>query len=218
MSNKAVIAGASGLTGGHLLRNLLDAPEYDEVFALVRKELPVTHPKLVQLIINFDLLHSFAHAINGKAVFCCLGTTKAKTPDPKAYQHIERDIPVKLAQIASGNGVSQFHYMSSVGADASSGNTYLKAKGQTEEAISKLSFQAVHVYRPSLLIGDRGEIRLGEKLAGAIMKIVDPLLLGDLKRYQSIPAATVAQAMYKTSLKRDEGVLIHPSHNIKQIA
>ncbi len=218
MSNKAVIAGASGLTGGHLLRSLLNAPEYDEVLVLVRKELPITHPKLVQLIIDFDQLHAFANAINGKAAFCCLGTTKAKTPDAKAYHRIEHDIPIELAQLASANGVPQFHYMSSVGADAASGNSYLKGKGQTENAISKLPFKALHIYRPSVLTGDRDELRLGEKLAGAVMKIIDHLLIGDLKRYQSIPAATVARAMYKMSLKKDEGVFIHPSHHIKQLA
>jgi uncharacterized protein YbjT (DUF2867 family) len=218
MSNKVVIAGASGLTGGHLLNMLLNAPQYNEVLILVRKELPISHKKLVQLIVDFDQLDSYQGAITGKAVFCCLGTTRSKTPDSDTYRKIEYDYPVKLAQIASANNVQQFHFMSSVGADAGSGNQYLRNKGEAENAIQQLKFNTTHIYRPSLLTGDRKEFRFAEKAAAVFMKLVDPLLMGSFKKYVSIPAATVAKAMYKQSLKPEEGVYIHPSHHIKQIA
>ncbi|WP_295772176.1 NAD(P)H-binding protein [uncultured Mucilaginibacter sp.] len=218
MANKAVLAGASGLTGEYLLKNILSQPHYDEVMVIVRKQLPIEHKKLVQLIIDFDKLDEVAQSINGNVFFCCLGTTKAKTPVIKEYRKIEHDYPVQLAQIASRNGFNQFHYMSSVGANKNAGNAYLKFKGQTENDIQKLAFKIIHIYRPSVLLGKRKEFRLLEKIAGLAMKLINPLLKGNLQRYKSISAIAVADAMYKQSLKTDEGTFIYPSHHIKQLA
>lgn len=121
MANKAVIAGASGLTGSILLQIILQQPHYDEVLVIVRKPLPIEHKKLVQLIVDFDKLEEVKSSITGNVFFCCLGTTKAKTPDKKLYHQIEHDYPVQLAQIAKQNGFKQFHLMSSVGANPASG-------------------------------------------------------------------------------------------------
>lgn len=218
MANKAVIAGASGLTGGYLLNHILNEPHYDEVLVIVRKQLPIEHKNLVQLVVDFDKLDDVATSITGDVMFCCLGTTKAKTPDKTLYHKIEHDYPVKLAQIAFRNGFKQYHLMSSVGADANAGSDYLKWKGKTEDDIQQISFPVLHIYRPSLLTGNRPDFRLVEKIAEGFMKLIDPLLFGSFKKYVSIPAATVAKAMYKQSLKTEEGVFIHPSHHIKQLA
>ncbi|MVN90547.1 NAD(P)H-binding protein [Mucilaginibacter aquatilis] len=218
MANKAVLAGASGLTGEYLLKTILNQPHYDEVMVIVRKQLPIEHKKLVQLIIDFDKLDEVAKSINGNVFFCCLGTTKAKTPDIKQYRKIEHYYPVKLAQIASENGFKQFHYMSSVGANKNASSAYLKFKGQTENDIQKLAFESIHIYRPSVLTGKRKEFRLLEKVAGLAMRLINPLLGGSLQKYKSISAVAVAIAMYKQSLKTDEGTFIYPSHHIKQLA
>jgi len=218
MANKAVIAGASGLTGNILLNILLQESHYNEVLVIVRKPLPIEHKKLVQLVVDFDKLDDFGQSITGDAFFCCLGTTKAKTPDRDLYHKIEHNYPVQLAQIAFTNGFKQFHFMSSVGADSKASGDYLKWKGETEDDIQKLNFPVLHIYRPSLLTGNRGEFRLVEKIAEVIMKVIDPLLFGNFKKYVSIKASTVAKAMFKQSLKTDEGVFIHPSHHIKQLA
>src|ERR1700742_1490359 len=124
MSNKAIIAGASGLIGSKLLNILLNEPGYDEVLVLVRRELPIEHQKLVQLIVDFDKLDKHVVAINGHAIFCCLGSTKKKTPDLNIYRKIDHDYPVKLAQIGKQNGVDQYHLVSSIGADSKSSNFY----------------------------------------------------------------------------------------------
>ncbi|MDT3403643.1 NAD-dependent epimerase/dehydratase family protein [Mucilaginibacter terrae] len=218
MSNKAVIAGASGLTGGYLLNHILNEPHYDEVLIIVRKQLPIEHKKLIQLVVDFDKMDDVAASITGDVIFCCLGTTKAKTSDKALYIKIEHDYPVQLAEIAFNNGFKQYHFMSSVDADANAGGNYLKWKGKTENDIQKFKFHALHIYRPSLLTGNRNEFRLVEKLAEVFMKLIDPLLFGSFKKYVSIPAATVARAMYKQSLKTEEGVFVHPSHHIKQLA
>jgi len=218
MENKAVIAGASGLIGSKLLNILLDQPGYNEVVILVRTKLAIDHPKLVQLVVDFDKLDNYASAITGKAIFSCLGTTRKKTPDLTAYRKIDHDYPVKLAQLAKANGVDQFHLVSSIGADSSASNFYTKMKGEIEDDIQKVGLKSLHIYQPSFLTGDRKEYRLAEKIIIPLAKVIDPLLVGSWKKYRSISAEIVAMAMYKQSLQKDEGVFIHPSDKIKLLA
>jgi uncharacterized protein YbjT (DUF2867 family) len=218
MANKAVIAGASGLIGSELLQFLLQSQQYDEVLALVRSELPVNHKKLVQLVVNFDQLKQYQASITGHAVFCCLGSTRSKTPDLSVYRKIDHDYPLELAQIAAHNNIHHYHLVSAIGANSKSGNFYTKLKGQTEDDIQQVRISSLHIYQPSLLTGNRKEFRFAEKIATAVMKVIDPLLLGSLQKYRSVPASTVAKAMYYQSLNNEEGVFIHPSNHIKQLA
>ncbi|MBB3054601.1 NAD(P)H-binding protein [Mucilaginibacter gotjawali] len=213
---KAIIAGASGLIGGLLLEILLQSSEYKEVVILVRKELPITHQKLKQLVIDFDKLEDYAAEINGQAVFCCLGTTRKKTPDLSAYRKIDHDYPLLMARIALRNGIQQYHLVSALGADVGSSTFYMKLKGEVEDDITKVGLKCLHIYRPSFLTGHRTEKnRVEEKIVTILFKLIDPLLLGGLKKYRSIPAKTVAMAMYKQSLIKQEGVFIHLSDQIK---
>ena len=218
MSNKAVIAGASGLIGSKLLNILLQEAFYDEVLILVRKELPVSHKKLVQLVIDFDKLDNHAAAITGRVVFCCLGSTIKKTPDLAVYRKIDHDYPLELARLACQNGVEQYHLVSSIGANIHSSNFYTKMKGETEADIEKVGLKCLHIYQPSFLVGTRNESRPRESFFVGLMKLIDPLLLGSLKKYRSIPAGTVARAMFNESLKKQEGVFIHTSDKIKLLA
>ncbi|MDB4901071.1 MAG: nucleoside-diphosphate sugar epimerase [Mucilaginibacter sp.] len=217
MAIKAIIAGASGLIGSKLLDILLQQPEYDEILILVRKELSIKHKKLTQLIVDFDTLDNYSKAITGHAVFCCLGSTRKKTPDLNDYRKVDHDYPLQLAQIAYKNGISQYHLVSAIGADAASSNFYTKMKGEVEEDIKKIGLSGLYIYQPSFLTGERKENRLVERIFIPIMKVINPLLIGNLKKYRSIPAVTVAMAMYKQSLKNEEGVFIYPSDKIKQL-
>jgi uncharacterized protein YbjT (DUF2867 family) len=218
MANKAIIAGSTGLIGSKLLQILLRETFYDEVLVLVRKKIDIQHKKLTQLVVDFDQLDTYADGITGRAIFCCLGSTKAKTPDLKVYRKIDHDYPLQLAQLAHKNGVKQYHLVSAIGANASSGNFYTKTKGETEDDITKVGINTTYIYRPSLLTGDRQEKRLMEKIAGGLAKVIDPLLIGSLKKYRSIPAETVAIAMYKQSTKNEVGVFVYPSNIIKQLS
>jgi uncharacterized protein YbjT (DUF2867 family) len=218
MSYKAVVAGASGLIGSSLLDILLNAPEYDEVLILVRKELPLNHKKLVQLVIDFDHLDNHAASITGHAIFCCLGSTKKKTPDLAIYRKIDYEYPLELAKLAKKNGVKQYHLISALGADAASSNFYTKMKGEIEDAIGKVGLNCLQIYEPSILTGDRKESRPMERFAIGVMKLIDPLLIGSLKKYRSIPAKTVAKALFNQSLKNEEGIFVHPSDKIKLLA
>jgi len=201
-----------------LLNILLNESYYDEVLILVRKELPVSHKKLVQLVIDFDKLDDHAAAITGHAVFCCLGSTVKKTPDLAVYRKIDHDYPLILAQLARQNDVEQYHLVSSIGANSQSSNFYTKMKGEVEEAIEKVGLNCLHIYQPSVLTGGRKESRPMERFIIGLMKVVDPLLVGGLKKYRSISAGTVARAMFNESIKKQEGVFVHASDKIKLLA
>ncbi|GAA3971159.1 oxidoreductase [Mucilaginibacter dorajii] len=218
MANKAIIAGSTGLIGSKLFHILLHEPFYDEVLILVRKKINLNHKKLTQLVVNFEQLDSYADAINGHALFCCLGTTNKKTPDKVVYRHIDHDYPLHLAQLALKNGVEQYHLVSSIGANAGSSFFYPKTKGETEADIQQLGLPALHIYRPSMLVGDRQEQRPMEKTLIAIYKVIDPLLSGSWKKYRSITDEAVAMAMYKQSTKNNAGTFIYESDQIKQLS
>jgi uncharacterized protein YbjT (DUF2867 family) len=205
MGKKAVLVGASGLIGGHLLEILLDADTYDEVLILVRKKIHFTHPKLTQLVTDFDQMESHSSSITGDVVFSCLGTTRNKTPDRKLYYKIDHDFPLRLAMMALGNGVKQFHLVSSIGANPDSGTFYIRLKGETERDISALNFYSSFMYEPSMLTGREYETRFGEVFFEELFKIVNHLLIGRWKKYRSISGEAVAKAMYEQSLKDEPG-------------
>jgi uncharacterized protein YbjT (DUF2867 family) len=125
---------------------------------------------------------------------------------------------LNLAQIALKQHVKQYHLVSALGANKNASNFYTKMKGETEEDIMNVGLKCLHIYRPSLLTGNRNEKRPMERFASALFRLIDPLLLGGLKKYRSIPATTVARAMYKQSLINQEGVFVHLSDQIKEIA
>lgn len=217
MAYKAIIAGASGLIGSNLVNILLEAPQYAEVLVIVRKELPIQHKKLVQLVINFDELDKHAAAITGHAIFSCLGTTKAQTPDKDQYRKIDHDYPLQLAQLAKQNGVEQFHVVTAIGANKNSSTFYLKLKGELEDELQKLGLKTLHIYQPAMLMGERERSRLLEKIATGVFKVIDPLLVGGLKKYRSVKGSTVAHAMFKKSLESATGTFIYISDKIHTI-
>ncbi|MBB5397336.1 NAD(P)H-binding protein [Mucilaginibacter sp. AK015] len=217
MAYRAIIAGASGLIGSNLLNILLEAPRYSEVLVLVRRQLPIQHKKLTQLVINFDELEKYHAAIAGHAVFCCLGTTKSQTPDEKRYRQIDHDYPLLLAKFAQQNQVDQFHVVSAIGADKTSVFFYTKLKGELEDDLKQVGLKSLHIYQPSMLTGHRDKPRPAEKLIGGLFKIIDPLLLGRLKKYRSVNGATLAHAMYKKSLEDAAGIFTYTSDKINKI-
>jgi uncharacterized protein YbjT (DUF2867 family) len=217
MTKKAIIIGASGLIGSKLLNILLVKDGYDEVLSISRKKLKIVGAKLTQRVIDFDYLYDYQEFITGHALFCCLGSTKTKTPDLAEYRKIDHDYPVELAEIALKNGVGQYHLVSSIGADASSSNFYSKMKGETEADIKAVGLQSVHIYQPSILTGHRKAPRIMEHIAIGFMTLISPLLLG-FKKYRPIAAQSVALAMYNQSLKNKTGVFTYTSDKIKNLA
>jgi len=180
--------------------------------------LPLQHRKLKQLVVDYEQLKKYSESINGDAIFCCLGTTKKKTPDEREYRKIDHDYPLQLAQIAKQNNIAQYHLVSAASANASSKIFYSRLKGETEDSITKVGLASLHIYRPMLLTGDRKETRVGEGIATTIFKILNPILIGPLKKYRSIAAKTVATTMYKQSLKNETGFFIYPSEKIQELS
>lgn len=218
MENKAIILGASGLIGSQLLPLLLNGNHFDEVVAFVRKPLRIEHPKLREVITNFDDLEGLNSKIKGSQVFCCLGSTKKKTPNLGDYKRVDLEIPLFFAQKALENGANTYHLVSALGADSSSSNFYTKLKGEVENSIKSLSYPCVHIYQPSFLVGEREENRPLEKIVLPIMRVTDKLLFGSFKKYRSIKAEYVAKAMLNEAIKNKRGIFVHQSDQINKLA
>ena len=189
----AIIIGATGLVGSILVEQILENSAYSKVILLFRKPLNISHSKLVQEVIDFDNLN--ASKIMGDDLFCAMGTTLAKAGSKEAQYKIDCTYPYEIGKIAEANGVKQYILVSSLGADFGSSNFYLKTKGDLEQKIKSLSFQNFVSLRPSFLLGDRKEFRMGEKIGVIMAKILSPLMIGGLKKYRGIEASTVAKSM-----------------------
>jgi uncharacterized protein YbjT (DUF2867 family) len=189
----AIIIGATGLVGSTLVKQILDNPAYSKVVLLLRKPLNISHSNLVQEVIDFDKLD--ASKIVGDDLFCAMGTTLAKAGSKEAQYKIDCTYPYEIGKIAKANGVKQFILVSSVGANFDSSNFYLRTKGDLEKRIESLGFQNFVSLRPSMLLGDREESRLGEKIGKVLSNILSPLLFGSLRKYRGIEALKVAKSM-----------------------
>ncbi len=218
MNKTAIILGASGLVGSHLLTLLLDNPAYTQVILFNRKASAVKHPKIKEFVVDFCTPQSYQNNIKADVIFCCLGSTKAKTPKPADYRKVDYDIPLFFAQQGEANGVQQFHLISSIGAKVGASNAYLKLKGEVENEIKKQHLTGLYIYQPSFLLGKRLENRPIEKIFLNIVAFLEPLFIGSLKKYRGIRATTVAQAMLKTSLIGASGIHTYTSDKIKNLA
>jgi uncharacterized protein YbjT (DUF2867 family) len=214
----ALLAGASGLVGGFLLRQLLESPEYERVIALGRRPLELAHPKLTQVTADFAALDQVTADLRCDDAFCCLGTTIKRAGSPPAFRAVDHAAVLAFAWTARRNGAARFFVVTALGADARSRVFYNRVKGETEEALEVLDFKTLAIFRPSLLLGPRVEPRLGERLGAVVMWLADPLLLGSLRKYRSIQAEVVARAMLRCSFGRDgQGVLIFPSDEVEDL-
>ncbi len=193
----AVLLGASGLIGNHLLQLLLQDDQYRHIRVLVRRPLEIADPRLETIVVDFNNQEEFKYALGkGDAIFCCIGTTmKNVKGDKTRYRQIDHDIPVNAAQWGFEAGFSQYAIISSVGANSKSSNFYLRLKGEVEDAVQSLSYPSLHIFRPSILLGKHKETRTGENMAQAVMPVLSFLFFGSLKKYRAVKAEDVARAM-----------------------
>ncbi len=209
-----MIAGATGLVGGHCLRALLDDPDYSRIVVLTRRAVTLPQsPKIEVRVVDFERL-STADVAGAGDVFCALGTTIKKAGSQAAFRKVDFDAVVNLARAAVQAGAKRFVLVSSVGADPKSKNFYLRVKGETEQAVAALPFEVVHIMRPSLLLGHRNEKRAGEGVAQAVMPVMSWAFVGGLRKYRAIPAETVAKAMIGVAESAARGVHIHQHDQI----
>jgi uncharacterized protein YbjT (DUF2867 family) len=202
----AIVVGATGLVGTQLLGLLLESKEYAKVIALTRKPLLWKHEKLKTVLFDFD--RPDKTQLIGDDLFCCLGTTLKAAGSKEAQKKIDHDYPMMLGKLGREQGVQRFVLVSSVGADAHSNNFYLSLKGQLEQGLGAMGFEAFIAVRPSFLLGDRTEFRFGEQVGIGMIKVFGPLLFGSWKKYRGIEAKQVAKAMIRLANDGKLGVRI----------
>lgn len=196
----ALIAGATGLVGSYLLQLLLESPQYQRVKALVRKPIAFQHPRLEQIVFDFEQPHK--ELIQAHHVYCCLGTTKKKAGSKEQFRNVDYHYPLLVAHTAHQNGTEKFAIVTAMGANARSRFFYNRVKGELENELRQIPFQALHILRPSLLLGPRKEFRTGEELGKIVMKAFGWLMS---HRLRAVHASQVATCMYYTLQSANSG-------------
>ena len=212
----ALLFGATGLIGRHLLNLLISNNNYSKIKVFVRSSIELNHQKIEIIQTDFNDLKNHKEEIKGDDCFFCIGTTKKNSPDKNEYKRVELEVPKQVAQIAKSNLVNSFVFVSSGYADPKSSGDYLKFKGLVEEELKRLNFSKLGIMRPSFLLGNRQEKRVGEKIGIFVFKLLSPLFLGPLKKMKPIHSATVAKAMVKIA-NENLGKIIFESDEIVEI-
>lgn len=205
----AIIVGSTGLIGKELCQQLLTDKRYDKVKLIVRKPQPISHPKIEEIIIDFNNFNQLE--ISGDEFYCCLGTTIKVAGSKEAFYKVDYEYVVELAKKAIQGGVTKMAVVSAMGADKNSTVFYNKVKGEMEEAISQLDFKNCFILRPSMLLGNRSEFRLGELIAKKIMTALSFLIP---KKYKAIHDYQVAKAMILYCNSSKEKLLIIENQNM----
>jgi uncharacterized protein YbjT (DUF2867 family) len=218
MNSSALILGSSGLVGSHLLTLLLSSPHYEAVRSVVRRPSGVAHPKLEERIVDFDRLAESRDAVQGDDMFCCLGSTIRTAGSQEAFRRVDLTMVVDAAVTAQQHGASRLFVVSSIGANTNASSFYLRVKGEMEETVAKIPFASVGILRPSLLLGERKEVRLAERVGGIGMKALSFAMLGPVRKYRPILASDVAAGMLFLSRTNFTGVRICESDEIQEMA
>lgn len=213
----ALVLGATGLIGGELIPQLLGNAEYGLVRALVRRPLGRTHPKLQAVTVSFDALEAHAEAFAVDDIYCALGTTVRKSGSQEQYRKIDVEYPSRAAVLGKRAGARNCLLVTAMGANPGSSLFYNRIKGEAEEGVKAAGLAATHIFRPSFLIGDRQEHRPLERAALPLLLALNWALVGPLRPYRAIHAATVARAMIRAALSDADGLHVYPSDRIAQL-
>ena len=211
----ALIFGSSGLIGNELLELILKDNNYIKIKLFVRSDLTDVNSKIEIIKTDFNNIENHKDKIVGDDCFFCIGTTRKNTPDKNEYIKIEYNLPVEVAKIAKSNSVNNFIYISSLGANPNAASLYLKNKGQTEQELIKLNFMNLSILRPSILLGNRKENRVGEKIGIFAMKTLSPLFLGNMKKYKPIKVEYVVKAMLQVAQKNYQKNILESDEIVK---
>lgn len=178
------------MTGKQLITLLLADDRYSKLILLVRRPIDLKHEKLEQIAFNFD--YPNRSVVVADEIFCCLGTTIRAAGSKEAFYKVDHEYVALIARIGFENGVKKFAMISAMGANKNSSVYYNKVKGLVEEAVCQTGFESCFIFRPSLLLGQRSEFRLGEKIATFFMTAFSFIIP---KKYKAIEAKQVAKAM-----------------------
>ena len=206
----AIVFGSTGFVGSHLLSELLNSSDYEEVTAVARKGPNITHPKLRTLLSDYNSLAGVKLEIAADEVFIALGTTRTNSPEEAEYYRVDHDYPVLAARIAKERGAKSVFLVTAVGANPNSKFFYVRTKGETERDVIALNFEHTHIFRPSMIMGSRKEKR--SLFEVALMKFwpaVNPLLTGRVDKYRGITGEDIAKAMMKSAQHQTETLKIY---------
>lgn len=192
----AIILGATGLTGNLLLQKLLKDTYFKKVILFTRTPIGFTHIKIEEHIINLIDLKNYRDLFKADVVFCCVGTTQRKTPNKEFYKAIDYGIPMAAAELSKLNGIKKFIVVSALGANIKSPVFYNRTKGEMEEGVLSFSIESTYILQPSLITGNRKEKRILEWMFIQIMKLMNYMLVGSLKKYRSISSEVLAECMF----------------------
>ena len=217
MSKTAIVLGATGLTGSLLLEKLIADTSYEKIKLFSRNSVHKSSTKIEEYLIDLFKLETYKDLFTGDTVFCCIGTTASKTKNKEVYKAIDYGIPVNAAKLATKNNIKTFVVVSSMGANASSSIFYNKTKGEMERDVLKQNIKNTYILRPSLIGGNRDELRIGEKIGKVIMSLLRPFFLGPLKKYKIISPENIVSCMQKLA-KSEVYQSIFSSDEIVKIA
>ena len=221
MAKIAVVAGATGLTGSTLLRQLASDAHFDRVVALARSAKRAMPARVESVVVDFEALVNGSETIaidrtatDELAVFCCLGTTIKVAGSQSAFRRVDFDYLVAVARWAKAQHAVHFGLISALGASAKSSVFYTRTKGEAEDAVRALALPSVHILRPSFIDGNRTESRLGETIAIRVARGISPLLLGPFRRYRVVPAEAIAASLLAAATSPVAGVTVTESEAI----
>lgn len=212
-TKSALLLGASGLTGGHLLDLLLTDDAYHSVTIFVRKPTGIHHPKLEEKMVDYD---DWQEAVVADDVFCCLGTTIKKAKTKEAFTKVDLLYPVRIAQLQYKAGSKKFLVVSAMGVAKDSFFFYSRVKAEMEEQLQQIGYESLFIFRPSLITGNRKENRAGESIAIRLFTLINPLLMGPLRKYKSVSANAIAKAMVHEAQTDNRGTQILLSDELKK--
>jgi uncharacterized protein YbjT (DUF2867 family) len=205
----AIVLGGTGLTGNLLINRLLADDSYACIKLFSRKASGIKSEKIEEFVGDLFQLEHFKDDFTADEVFCCIGTTSAKTKDRVVYKAIDFGIPYTAARLARENNIPTFLVISSMGANTRSSIFYSRTKGEMEQAVLGENIPHTYILRPSLIMGNRAERRMGESVGAAVLKFTNVVLVGRLKKYRAIEADCIAAAMIHLALsKPPTGIVI----------
>lgn len=207
----AAIAGSTGLVGRQLIEQLLDSTRYTDVHAIGRRAPPAVHKKLH--VIASDL-RTIATLPTIDDAFCCLGTTIKKAGSQAAFRAVDFDMVLNFAKAAKQAGATRFLVVSAMGANAKSSVFYNRVKGEMEQALREMDFKSLTIFRPSFLVGERDEARMGERLGIAVFSALAPLMIGPARKVRPVEAEVVSRAMFAAAANDVAGVTAVESDEI----
>ena len=206
MSRTALLAGATGLVGNQVLSLLLADAAWTRVVTVGRRAAALHHPKLEQRVADLGALDGVSDLPHVDDVFCCLGTTIKQAGSQAAFRRVDHEFVVALGRAGLRAGAVQFLLVSAIGASPASRVFYSRVKGETEAAIAQLHYRSTQIFQPSLLLGQRAEFRLGERIAMLAAPVLSAPLIGRFRRYRPITAETVARAMVRIARDAPPGL------------